>query len=309
MDASWRPPRVRIVTGKGGVGKTSVATALALAQARSGKRVLLAEVNGKDSVAALLGLAPVGFAMREIADNLQLVDMNPDDAIHEYALMVVRFEAVYRAVFANRLARSFVRLVPSLSELVLLGKVWFHERELDKSERPRFDVVVVDAPATGHAISMLRTPQAVMGTVPAGPLRDNARRIKELLSDHERTVLHIVTTPEEMPVNEAIELWKTATTELGMRVGTTFINQRVAALPASALAALPLLAQDPQLAGALRVLRMREDKREAGEGELQRLPATLREKAVSLPRLVGGAFAAKEVEMLAALLKGELDSE
>src|SRR5262249_34300963 len=129
----------------------------------------------------------------------------------------------------NRVVKHFLRLVPSLAELMMLGKTWFHERE-QQGDVPRFDVIIVDAPATGHAIAMLRAPSVVQATIPPGPLRENARAIDQLMRDTSRTVVHVVTTPEEMPVNEAVEIERAVGDELGMRIGTTFVNQRLAAL-------------------------------------------------------------------------------
>ena len=206
-------PRLRIVTGKGGVGKTAVATAIALAETRRGRNVLLVEMRGRGRAAAFLGVPAVGPELRRVRERLHLVDMEPDAAIHEYVLLTLRFEAIYRAVFENRLVRGLIHLVPALAELVMLGKLWYHERERERGA-PRFDLVVLDAPATGHALALLRTPMTVEATVPAGPLREHARDIRELLTDPHRTMLHIVLTPEEMPVNEAMEIERTAASEL-----------------------------------------------------------------------------------------------
>lgn len=112
-------PVIRFVSGKGGVGKTLAATAVALAEVRAGARVLVVEINGRDSVPALLGVEPSGYKTREIF-NFWHVDANPWDAIREYALLTLRVEALYKAVFENRLVRHFIRLVPSLPKLVML---------------------------------------------------------------------------------------------------------------------------------------------------------------------------------------------
>ena len=113
--------RLLIVTGKGGVGKSSVAAALALLAARRGKRVLVCEVNAQERVAPLLGAAPSGPVTRQVADNLYTVNVTPPEAMREYGLMVLRFRTIYEAVFENRLVRYFLRVIPSLAELVMLG--------------------------------------------------------------------------------------------------------------------------------------------------------------------------------------------
>ena len=118
-----RLPRLRIVTGKGGVGKTTVATAIAVAEARRGRRTLIAETHGRDRVSAILGVPPVGSEIKAVDERLYVVDMNPRAAIHEYARILFRFEAIVNAVFENRVVRRFLALIPSLGELVMLGKV------------------------------------------------------------------------------------------------------------------------------------------------------------------------------------------
>lgn len=294
--------RLRIVTGKGGVGKTTVACSIALAAARSGLRVLLAETHAQGAAASLLGVKPTGPAMREVLENLYLVDLDPQEAIHEYALLVLKFETVYRAVFGNRLVRGLVNLVPSLGELTMLGKLWYHEQEREADGSPRFDLLVLDAPATGHAISMLRTPGAVADTVPKGALRDNCLLITDLLCDPARTEMHIVTTPEEMPVNEAMELERAAAEMLNIRLGAAFINGVVSPLPEEALAALSQI-DAPDFHHVYMALRIRQDKVDAGQAHLNRLPAHLREGALELPRVVGERFGLKVLGGFADELK------
>ncbi|HVE87261.1 MAG TPA: ArsA family ATPase [Myxococcales bacterium] len=197
--------RLLVVTGKGGVGKSAVAAALALHCARSGKRTLVCEINAGDRLSKLLG-KPVGPELREVEDNLWAVNVRPEESLREYALMVLKFKSVYRAVFENRLVRSFLRFIPSMQELVMLGKVLFHVKETQAGGAPRYEMVVMDAPATGHAISFLQVPQVLLDTVAAGPLWTEAKWMRDLLVEPRTTAAVLVSLPEEMPVNETLEL-------------------------------------------------------------------------------------------------------
>lgn len=196
--------RLLVVTGKGGVGKSAVAAALALYSARSGKRTLICEINAADRLGNLYG-KPVGPELTQVEDNLWAVNVRPEESLREYALMVLKFKSVYRAVFENRLVRYFLHFIPSVAELVMLGKVLFHVKET-QGAAPKYEVVVMDAPATGHAISFLQVPQVLLDTVAAGPLMTEAKWMRDLLVDPKATAAVLVSLPEEMPVNETLEL-------------------------------------------------------------------------------------------------------
>lgn len=268
------------------MGKTVIATSLAAAYARAGYRTLLAEINGGDRIPALLDAEPAGSRITEVMDRLWVVDINPHDALHEYALLTLRFEAVYKLVFENRITQRFLRLVPSLNEVVMLGKIWFHRQETIGSQQPRFDCIVVDAPATGHAMALLQAAQSIADTVPPGPMRDNALLIRDMLQDHAHTMLDIVTTPEEMPITEAIELANACTPVLGMGLGKVFVNQWVEPLPKGMVTALHTASADPILTGAIRSLQIREHKQQYGAQQLARLPAHAASQVVHVPRVV-----------------------
>lgn len=218
--------RLIVVAGKGGVGKSTVSAALALVAARRGKRVLLCEIHGADRVAHNFEVPPVGTTVRQIRPNLFAVNVQPAEAMREYALMKLRFEAVYRMVFENRMVAYFLKAFPGLNELVMLGKVWYHTVEVDKrTQRPKWDLVIADAPATGHGLYFLELPDVALGAVPsgAGPLTAEVTKMRALLRDPARTSLQIVTLPEEMPVKEAIDL-RARVEAIGVPMGYLFVN-------------------------------------------------------------------------------------
>ena len=198
--------RLLIITGKGGTGKSTISAAVALVSAGEGKRTLVCEVNAKDRVTQLLGLPPAGPELTSVGENLWAVNIRPEDAIREYALMKVHLEAVYKAVFENRFVRYFLRFVPSLQELVMLGKVLYHLEQKLPDGTGRFDTIVLDAPATGHAISFLSVPRVLAQTVPPGAMLREAERMQALLEDAAITAAILVSLPEEMPVTETVEL-------------------------------------------------------------------------------------------------------
>ncbi len=205
--------RVVVVVGKGGVGKSTVSGGLASLAAARGKRTIVAEMNGAETMCALFDREPVGYEVDELATNLFTLSIRAEDAIEEYLVRMLRFRILYEVVFRNRYIGPFMNGVMGLSDLISVGKVMDLEWERtdgshgEESEAPRtWDLVIVDAPATGHGLSLLHAPQSMMDVTRVGPLFNNARSIRDLLADRERTAAVIVTLAEEMPVSETIEL-------------------------------------------------------------------------------------------------------
>lgn len=207
-----------VTSGKGGVGKSTVTAALALVAASRGKRVLVCEVNTRERISALLGCRAVGEEIRPLSDGIDAVVVRPQSAMREYALMKLKFQAVYHAVFENRFVSRFLRFIPSLNEIVMLGKILYHVRER------RWDLVLLDAPSTGHAITFLRIPRMLLDTVPPGPLRSDGEWMQELLEDPSQTALNLVSLPEELPVTETLELAEATRDVLHMKLGQVFLN-------------------------------------------------------------------------------------
>lgn len=215
--------RFVLFTGKGGVGKTTVASAFAYSCANAGERTLLIEINSQDKVSSMFGSAHVGTEITEIEDNLYAVNCTPASAMEEYALMMLRVRIVYKAVFENRIIQSFLAAIPGLNELVMLGKAYYHAIEKE-NDRYVWDKVVVDMPATGHGLFFLQIPEVITSILSSGHMFDEAQNILRVLTDETFTMLNIVTLPEEMPVNETKMLYESAQEKLGVALGFVVAN-------------------------------------------------------------------------------------
>jgi hypothetical protein len=293
------------VTGKGGAGKSTVTAALALLAARAGKRVLVCEVNAaQERVPPLLGATSGNGALQEIRTGLHALDVRPADAMREYGLMVLRFRAVYHAVFENRLARYFLRMIPSLAELVVLGKILHEARSRRPDGGPRWDLVLVDAPATGHAVQLLRVPSALLDAVPAGPLRHDAEWMERLLVDPVRTAVALVTLPEEMPVNEAIELDAAVRGVLGMARAGLFVNAMPSSRisPAEARALRRAAASPAPLGPAARAAELASLRSEEAHRHLTRARASIELPTTVIPLVPSAGWGLEQVEEVSAAI-------
>lgn len=216
--------RFLFVTGKGGVGKSTVTAALAVALASRGKRVLVTACDAKERISLLLGSDPLTSEVRQLRERLFAVKLVPQVALREYGGMVLKSEVVFGAVFDNKYVRQFFAGVPGLHEWAMLGKAWFHAIEESSDGRPRFDVVLFDAPATGHGLDMLRVPKVIVDVVPPGVLRRDAERAWKMFQDEKQSGVVVVTLPEDMPTNETIELCDALEKELFLPIATLVIN-------------------------------------------------------------------------------------
>jgi anion-transporting ArsA/GET3 family ATPase len=207
------------VTGKGGVGKTTVAAALTQLAAEHGKKVLACEVDAKGDLSALFEAAPTDFVPREISPGIWSMSMDTEASLREYLKLQMRIPVVGRI---GPLAKAFdfvATAAPGVREILTVGKLCYEVRE------GHYDLVVVDAPASGHVIGQLAAPQAINDLVKVGLIRGQTDWMLEILSDPRQTGLVAVTTPEEMPVSETLELTERIKAETTVRMSAVVVNQ------------------------------------------------------------------------------------
>jgi len=235
--------RLVIVTGKGGVGKTTVAVALGLRAASEGKRTIVCEVASQENASRMFDHTAVGFHEVEMEENLWSISIDPDESMREYVLLQLKVRAMRDLLFRSRIFNYLAAATPGLKELVTIGKIW-ELAQLDRKVKSgrKYDLVIVDAPATGHGVGFLQTPRTFASIARVGPIHSQAQTLDRFITDHEHTGTAIVALPEEMPVNESAALEKDLRDEVGVAVDRVYLNglypERFSKQEAEKLAAL-----------------------------------------------------------------------
>ncbi len=200
--------RLAFVTGKGGVGKTTMAYALGVAAAAAGKRAIVCEIAAQDRGSRIFEVPPLGFEERRLRRNLWAISIDPARTIREYLEVQLPMRSMASVLSRSNIFNYLAAATPGLQEMVTMGKVW--ELSLNRRKSPgatrTYDIVIVDAPATGHGIAFLRAPHDFRDLTRVGPLAQQAGRIERTLADPRITGVALVARLEEMAVNEAIEL-------------------------------------------------------------------------------------------------------
>jgi anion-transporting ArsA/GET3 family ATPase len=283
-----------VVTGKGGVGKTTVAAALGLVAARRGMRTIVAEVQRRDDVSRALG--GEGIQEEELAPGLHHVSIDPELAMELY--LTDQLPAALAEVLASSRTFSYLAAAtPGMRELLTVGKVWELAQEARRTPGAEpYDLVVLDAPATGHGVAVLSAPRTFAQVARMGRIARQGRTIDAMVSDPARTGVVAVARPEEMPVNETLALQDALRDEVGLDVGLVIANgmlpRRFSAADARALDTAD---DSPEV----RAARHAHARAAAQRSQLERLRRGARARVATLPFVFDGdrlARLARELE-------------
>ncbi|MFP5225226.1 MAG: ArsA family ATPase [Actinomycetota bacterium] len=216
--------RAVFVSGKGGVGKTTVAAALALASARMGRETLLAEVEQREGLAPAFGLEKLGHTERRIEPHLQGISVEPDESLVEYLQHFYKIPRMSRALVQSRAVEFATQVAPGLRDILLVGRLKESEVRTGARGQKVFDHVIVDAPPTGRLPRFLDAPRAITEIVASGPVGRQARGVLDMITSQQRAQVVLVTLPEELPLQETLESIE-ALREVGVATGPVVCNQ------------------------------------------------------------------------------------
>ncbi len=288
--------------------------ALSLCARGRGKRVLLVEVASPLEASGRLGGPPSRGREVEVSPGLFTLNLQPQAVLDEYVRHVLKLDMVARRVLASPIYRRFFAAAPGLKELMVLGKIMVLEEATKRLSREAlWDLIVVDAPATGHGLAYLNVPLAASRAVPLGPIGHNARRILAMLRDPARTALLVVAAPEEMAVVEAVELHRAAASDVGVVPQALVLNgcherrfsdaEEASVLRLAKPGATGELEPGVPLEAALRAARRQIRRRRLTRFYRDRLRRSLDTPLVSLPFLFRESLGVPELQTLAGVLE------
>jgi arsenite-transporting ATPase len=293
--------RVLIVAGKGGVGKTTVAATLAQMAASAGLRALIVEIEGKSGLGAAFGETDaLDYEEREMAPGIRARTVTPDFALVEY-LEDHGLRRVSKRLAKTGALEVVSSAIPGIKDILVLGKV----KALARDDAA--DVIVVDAPAAGHAITFLASARGLLDAVRVGPIVEQAREVNDMLSDAAKCQVVLVTLPEETPVNEAVETAFALEDRVGIKLGPLVVNgvYPVMDLDVSALDGAGLAPGDADALRAAAEFRVHRQQLQATQ--LGRLTDALPLPQIVLPQLFTSAIGPAEIGVLADAMRTEVE--
>ncbi len=298
--------RLIFVTGKGGVGKSTIAVSLGLRAAAEGKRAIVCEIASQENTSRFFKRGQVGFHEVEVEDGLWTISIDPDESMREYVLLQLKVRAMRDLLFRSRVFTYLAAATPGLKELVTIGKIWELAQLNRKVKKGRkYDLVIVDAPATGHGIGFLQTPRTFANIARVGPIHSQAQELDRFITDKEVTGAAIVSLPEEMPVNETATLERELREEIGVAVDRVYMNalypERFSPAEAERLDAA-MQKSNGAVRGALRAAASEQRRATSQRQQLQRLEERVSAPVKTLPFVFEPELGVAEARQLAARL-------
>jgi anion-transporting ArsA/GET3 family ATPase len=293
--------RLVIVAGKGGVGKTTVTAALARAAALSGLSTLIVEVEGKSGLASVFGREPLSYDEIELSERIMGRTLTPDDALLEY-LRDHGLSRISKRLVSSGALDMVSTAAPGIKDILILGKV----KQLERAGAA--DLIILDAPAAGHAITFLLAARALLDAVRVGPINTQAKEVLELLTDPERCQVLLVTLPEETPVNELIDTAYHLEDRVGVSLGPVVVNGVYPAIdgldaePTEAADAAGTSLREGEAESLAEAADFRRHRMALQREQVDRLAAELPLPQLRLPYLFNADLGPDDLEVLAAAL-------
>jgi len=302
---------VVIVAGKGGVGKTTVTAALAVTAARAGRSVLIVEVEGKSGLPAMFDVPPFGYDEIDLDERLRARFLTPDAALTDY-LVTHGMKRISKRLTASGALEVVATAVPGMKDILVLGKV----KSLEEGRAA--DLVIVDAPAAGHAITFLLSARGLLDAVRVGPVRKQAQDVVDLLSDPARCQVMVVTVPEETPVSEVIDTAFAIEDRAGVALGPVVVNQCFAPLPDGMEPDAATITRDAETCGRFvsereandlaRAAAFRAERHRLQHEQIARLRNELPLKQIELPFVFSPDITRAQLDVLAGALTSGIEA-
>ncbi len=320
-------PKILIVSGKGGVGKTTVSAALALVAARHGRKVCIAEVDRKGTLPKLFGGRELTYDPTELLPDVWGLNIVPEESLAEYLRVQYHMRRISKVFTSTHFVDYITTAAPGLKDILVLGKIWYLEQNRSGASPQDFDTIVVDAPAAGHMLTFFSAPTGLADAVRVGPIRRQSEWLVDMLRDPKRTRVHLVTLAEEMPVSETLETSDALVNKLGMSQGAVFANSVYS----------PLFTQEEEgqldeldgsrrfenmliesrgvglsidgddLRGLIRYARFLTARRRIQEQHLKQLRRGAGQPVVNLPFLFSAGLALPDIETLADVIEEKVE--
>jgi len=262
-------------TGKGGVGKSTLATLSALTLAQRKKKVLLVELDPQGSLSSFFNQT-LGYIPKPLAPGLEGILITPRLALREYIVKQVKFSKIYDLIFENKAMQFFLDAAPGIDEIAVIGKIFYLEQQ------KKWDTIIVDTPASGHSLYLFKSPKVFLDITQAGPIAKRSQELYNMLLTPKRTAIHLVCLPEELPVQETLELYQEIKT-MKLPLGNIFLNKMLPSFQNTATES-SLDTLDPPLKEKITEILFKYQKRSLIQSSYQKiLEKGLSQKTILVP--------------------------